>query len=86
MTQFVEWPHQDPTENLILRRKYRGGLGSPQRGKFMVMATFLDMNGKPKGGGWVESFNSEENAQNCVQEINDINPDHEPKIRPVKEN
>jgi len=63
MPQYDEGEFSNPTENMILRMKYQGGLGSPQKGKFMVMATFLDMNGKPKGGGWIESFNSEGDAK-----------------------
>ncbi|MBI4427050.1 MAG: hypothetical protein HY569_01010 [Candidatus Magasanikbacteria bacterium] len=85
MPQYDRGEFSDPTENIILRKKYRGGLGSPQKGQFMVMATFLDMEGKPKGGGWVESFDSKKDAEDCVQEINGINTSHEPKICPVKE-
>lgn len=67
-------------KNDIFNATYEGGLGHPQKGKFKVWATNLTGNGKINGGGWVESFNRREDAENCKKTIEVINSNHEPKI------
>lgn len=70
--------NENPTD--IFNQSYEGGLGQPQAGKFSVWASKLDAEGNEIGGGWVESFESEEEAEQCRAKIEEINPQHAPKI------
>ncbi|MBU1623350.1 hypothetical protein KKF04_04750 [Patescibacteria group bacterium] len=63
----------------IFARKYNGQTAHIQEGKFHVHAATI-RNGEPTGGGLVASFNKEEDAQACVEEINGVNPKHDAKI------
>jgi hypothetical protein len=79
MENSFEKPIMEEAED-IFNKSYEGGLGGPQEGKYIVIATKLSVDGKEIGGGWVESFNELWQAEKCKEEIEKINLNHEPKI------
>lgn len=68
----------------IFARKYKGGIGSPQKGTWLVTAGIFDENGNVIGGGWVESFNTRAEADACAEEIERIDPRQNPGIDKVE--
>lgn len=64
--------------------KFSGGLGSPQKGEFMVCAATLDATGECIGGGWIESFMTKEEAKACMAIINNLDSRHEASVWPVE--
>jgi len=87
MPQNLEQPTEKTHEeiNHVFYREYPGGINDPQGGKFQVWAGFIDANGEEKpGGGWVMSFNTQEDAQSCMDIVNEANPNHKPILEEMK--
>ncbi|MDQ7814991.1 MAG: hypothetical protein RDU25_04285 [Patescibacteria group bacterium] len=84
-TKMFEKPDDADAAEEIFRIRYPNGLGHPQKGNFAVVATALDEHGRNIGGGWVESFETEYEAERCAYIIRKINPDHEPEVASNKD-
>lgn len=79
-TKTFEKPNDVDVAEEIFNIRYPKGLGHPQVGHFAVLANALDESGSHVGGGWVESFENEYDAERCSYIIRRIDPRHKPEV------
>lgn len=80
-TKTFQKSHSDEyPEEEVWRIPFPNGLGHPQDGHFAVSANVLNKDGRPIGGGWVESFENEYDAQRCAYILNRMDSSYEARV------